>query len=245
VSFAVAPRRVGLQAVTLLLAALAAWPSCAGAADALAGVYSGHFDGKPATLTLQEFATNLSGRLNVEGGYAVVLNGKIADGGAAGGASSPAGAATFELRPSAGGVTLILEEAAPVSGRITRTHFEFARSRESAASADPDTGTVAQQRDSRIVGSWLGSRLHHAGDMILRMRFRLEFAPDGSYSESADFGADGSMSMVRKGEWSTSAGVLRVRASGGDWESLGRYQARGQKLIFIGSDGASEVWRRR
>ncbi|MGH8629732.1 MAG: hypothetical protein ACREU7_03060, partial [Burkholderiales bacterium] len=88
-------------------------------------------------------------------------------------------------------------------------------------------------------------RMHHAGDMILRMNFNLEFAADGSYTESADFGADGSMSPVRRGEWTTSAGVLRVRASGGNWESLGRYQARARELVLIGSDGASEVWRRR
>jgi hypothetical protein len=244
VSFAVAVRRAGLRAVGLL-ATVFAYAMYACAADALPGTYSGRFDGRPATLVLEEFAANLTGRLNVEGGYTVVLHGKFVDGGASGGASGPAGVATFELRPNAGGVTLILEELGPVSGRVIRASFEFARRGDTVAPADPPKGAHVAQRDSRVVGSWLGTRLHHAGDMILRMSFSLEFAPDGSYAESADFSADGSMSPVRKGEWSTSAGVLRVRTSDGDWESLGRYQARGAELVLIGSDGAAEVWRRR
>jgi hypothetical protein len=243
VSLAAARRRFGLRAATLL-AGLAGWPWWVAAADALPGVYSGRIDGKPATLTLQEFATNLTGRLNVEGGYAVLLNGRIADGGALGGASGPAGAATFELTPNAGGVTLILEEVAPVSGRVSRARFEFTRTPAEVSPGGIDTGALASQRDARVVGAWLGSRLHHAGDMILRMRFSLEFAPDGSYTESADFGADGSMSPVRRGMWSTAAGVLRVRVSDDQWESLGRYQARGSELVLIGADGAAEVWRR-
>lgn len=243
-SCAAALQRVGLRAATLLVA-LAACPMRVGAADALPGVYSGRFDDKPATLTLQESTTNLTGRLSVEGGYTVLLNGRIADSGASGGAVGPAGAATFELRPNVGGVTLILEEIAPVSGRVIRMSFEFTRTRERAGTADPDASAVPSQHDSRVVGAWLGTRLHHAGDMILRMSFSLEFAPDGSYIESADFGADGSLSPVRRGVWSTMGGVLRVRISDGEWESLGRYQARGRELVLIGSDGAAEVWRRR
>jgi hypothetical protein len=234
----------GLRVATVL-AAIAGCAGPVGAAEGLSGEYTGLFDGRPAMLVLHDFGASLTGRLSVEDGYAILLNGSVTGGVAAGGASSPTGVATFEVRPNASGVTLTLEEAAPVSGKTVRTRFEFSRFAQAPAAPDAAADTDSMQRDLRLVGTWRTTRTHRAGDMVLRLNFVVELRADGSFHETADAGAGGSTSLDRKGQWSTGAGALRIRAgASGDWASLGRYQVRSQELVLIGADGASEVWRR-
>jgi hypothetical protein len=78
VKSAAAPRE-GRGRIASLLAALALCVPPA-AAQSLSGAYTGTFDGKPATLVLQDFAVSVTGRLSVEGGYIILLNGKSSDG---------------------------------------------------------------------------------------------------------------------------------------------------------------------
>jgi hypothetical protein len=213
------------------------------AADPLSGVYTGYFNGKPATLAIQDFGSGVTGRLSSSDGYTVLLNGKNSGDAAAGGASSPSGAALFELRRSTNGVlVLTLEEVAPVSGQTVRTRFEFAPAAgQRADSTMPES--AALEHDPRLVGGWQGSRLHHAGDMTLRVHVQLALRADGSFQEEADNAADGTSVPATHGAWSTQGGTLRLRTEGSEsWTALGAYQARGQELVLIGADGSPQVW---
>jgi hypothetical protein len=214
------------------------------AADPLSGVYTGYFIGKPATLTIQDFGSGVTGRLSSSDGYTVLLNGKNNGDMAAGGASSPSGAALFELRRGPNGMlVLTLEEVAPVSGQAVRSRFEFAAAAQRADPAQPES--AALEHDPRLVGGWQGSRLQQAGDMILRVRVRLALRVDGSFQEDADSAGDGSSAPATHGAWSTQGGTLRLRAEGSEsWTALGAYQARGEELIVISADGSPQVWKK-
>ncbi|HWQ38229.1 MAG TPA: hypothetical protein VNM24_06375 [Burkholderiales bacterium] len=221
-------------------------PAACPAAESVSGTYRGTVGDKPVTVLLHDSATEVTGRLTVEGGYTVLLKGKGTAGGVTGGASSPLGVATFELRPIDGGLILTLEEMAPVSGQTLRTQVRLSRAAAAPSLPDAALDATVAQRDPRLIGVWQGSRLHHAGDMVLHASAVLELHADGSFAEKAHITNEGSMSVARRGQWSTAAGALRIRPNGGrEWTALGRYQVRDDALVLIGADGESEVWRRR
>ena len=231
-----------LTARLVLLFALLAGVGPA-AAQTFSGAYSGSVDGKPASLVLLDAAGVITGQLTMDGGYTVYLRGGSTEGGAEGGASSPLGVATFKLFPRNGSLILTLEEMAPVSGLMVKTDFSFTKSGSEREHAQAGEETL--RRDARLIGVWQGSRMHHAGDMVLRLNSSLVLHADGSFTESADLADQGAMSMVRQGEWGSAAGALRVRPNGSaDWLLLGRYQVRDDQLVLIDSDGQSEVWQR-
>lgn len=225
-----------------LLTALLAGAASA-AAQNFSGTYSGSIGELPATLVLFDAAGVLTGHLTVEGGYTIHLRGSSTEAGAEGGASSQVGVGTFALRPRESGVLLALEEMAPVTGSMIRTELPFTKSAATIQEAGAEDALV--KRDPRLVGIWQGSRIHHAGDMALRMNAALVLNADGTFTEKADFADRGTMSMTRQGEWGSSAGALRVKPRGSeDWLLLGRYQVKGDQLVLIDQDGRSEVWQR-
>jgi hypothetical protein len=212
-------------------------------AQNFSGTYSGSIEDLPATLVLFDAAGVLTGHLTVEGGYTVQLRGSSAESGAEGGASSQMGVGTFALRASENGVLLALEEMAPVSGSLIRTELPFTKSSSNIQEANAEDALF--KRDPRLIGIWQGSRIHHAGDMALRLNAALVLNADGTFTEKSDFADRGTMSMTRQGEWGSSAGSLRVKPRGSpDWLLLGRYQVKGDQLVLIDHDGRSEVWQR-
>jgi hypothetical protein len=234
---------VNLTGRPILFFSLLASVASVAAQPTFSGAYSGTIDGKPASLVLYDAAGVLTGQLTTEGGYTVQLRGSSSEAGADGGASSPMGVGTFELRPGSDGVTLSLEEMAPVSGVTVRTEFIFSKSGSEPRQATADDRSM--KRDPRLIGVWQGSRMHQAGDTALQLKASLVLHADGSFRETADLTDRGRMSMVREGEWGSAAGALRVRPRGAnDWLLLGRYQIRDDQLVLIDSDGQSEVWQR-
>lgn len=234
-----APRCIAFKILTVTLLAFAT--SHALALDSLSGVYQGQVDGVEANLSLNEIGFSLIGRLQLANGYVIKLNGQRQGETAAGAAASAAGAANFELARNEGGVSLILEETAPLTGRTIRVRHEFREFSGSAGDVDLAEGS----RDLRLVGVWLGSEIRYAGDMVLRVAVSLQLLEDGRYLQADDAASQSMAASAQSGQWRIDRGILQLkRDERSDWSALGFYQLRGDDLQLINAEGQAQLWHR-
>lgn len=247
---------------TLGLTALLAFGPLA--AQPLDGTYLGSIEGTPATLTLRQDGSALSGAIDA-GGYGYTLDGTAGGGSAQGTLTDPQAGSTmpFELAAQGDALTLSIMVADPY-GQVQRVPFSFQRGGAAPAGPAPGPSPPAPpaeanvQRDPALVGLWTYSDTYVSGDFSGTTRLSLQVNPDGTYlygNGSVSIGGENALGSyggrsdggdVTRGQWRTEGNVIHILEAGAaQWTPYARYYVEGNRMMFTLSNGSRQSWYRR
>ena len=220
-------------------------------AQTFSGAFNGDINGTPATLTLQENGSQISGQINASG-YIYTLNG-TANGNNTNGKltdTQTQGAMNFSGLLQGNNLTLSLST---VDGAKFELQF-FWNGATTGGSQEQNNnnGTVSVANlDQRVVGNWLYSKSYTSGEFSFANQYRLIIKPDGTYLYGDGKVAGGGPGVggisegggMSPGKWKTEKRVIHIDEGYG-WQPYAKYYVEGNSMMLTFSDGSKQIWER-
>ncbi len=221
-----------------------------------AGRYEGYLEQSRTTLTIEEEAGRISGKIVDDTGYTYLIEAGITGAEARGQLQDPAAGGTMELEARLDGDAMQMNLYRNLFGlRMAEIQIAYQRAGEGgeiAPAAPAATGAVPVDLDARLVGTWRYSTSYVSGDFSVASEYTLIARADGTYlygdgrvaggGNAGSFDSGGGAGYTA-GQWKTANRQIFLNEGYG-WQYYANYACDGARMMLTFQNGNKQVWQR-